>query len=78
MGISKRLAFHTFRHSYTTLLTQNNEDIRLCKNFLAMPTVGSLELYAQSGMAGKRETRRKGLRDGVKKGEGSGLSGKII
>ena len=43
-----------------------------------MPTVGSLELYAQSGMAGKRETRRKGLRDGVKKGEGSGLSGKII
>jgi len=26
--IRKRVAFHTFRHTYTTLLTQNSEDLR--------------------------------------------------
>ena len=26
-GIEKRVGFHTFRHTYTTLLTQNNEDV---------------------------------------------------
>ena len=33
-GIQKRLGFHTFRHTYTTLLTQNNEDVKVVQELL--------------------------------------------
>jgi site-specific recombinase XerD len=27
--VQKRVGFHTFRHTYTTLLTQNNEEVKV-------------------------------------------------
>jgi site-specific recombinase XerD len=32
--IQKRVAFHTFRHTYTTLPTQNNEDVKVVLDLL--------------------------------------------
>jgi len=32
--IQKRVRFHTFRHTYTTLLTQNNEEVKVVQELL--------------------------------------------
>jgi integrase len=58
--ISKRVAFHTFRHTYTTLLAQNNEDVKVVQALLRHANSRiTLDLYAQAGMAEKREAQRK-------------------
>ena len=36
--IQKRVGFHTFRHTYTTLLTQNNEEVRWYRSSYVMRT----------------------------------------
>jgi integrase len=72
--ITKHVAFHTFRHTHTMLLTQNNEDVKVVQELLRHANSRiTLDLYAQAGMAGKREAE--GRRDGAKEGEGSGLIG---
>ena len=54
-GIPKRVAFHTFRHTYTTLLTQNSEDVKVVQELLRHANSRiTLDLYAQAGMAEKR------------------------
>src|SRR5215831_5038037 len=46
--IKKRVAFHTFRHTCTTLLTQNSEDVKLVQEPLRHATSRiTLDLYAQ-------------------------------
>ena len=53
--ISKRVGFHTFRHTYTTLLTQNNEDVKVVQELLRHASSRvTLDLYAQAGMPEKR------------------------
>jgi len=34
--IQKRVGFHTFRHTYTTLLTQNNEEVKVVQELLSV------------------------------------------
>jgi len=68
--ITKRVAFHTFRHTYTTLLTQNNEDVKVVQELLRHANSRiTLDLYAQAGMAGKREAQRKVVELVLKKGK---------
>jgi integrase len=58
--IEKRVGFHTFRHTYTTLLTQNNEDVKVVQELLRHANSRiTLDLYAQAGMAEKREAQHK-------------------
>jgi integrase len=58
--ITKRVGFHTFRHTYTTLLTQNNEDVKVVQELLRHANSRiTLDLYAQAGMVEKREAQRK-------------------
>jgi integrase len=58
--ITKRVGFHTFRHTYTTLLTQNNEDVKVVQELLRHANSRiTLDLYAQAGMAEKREAQSK-------------------
>ena len=53
--IAKRVGFHTFRHTYTTLLTQNNEDVKVVQELLRHASSRiTLDLYAQAGMPEKR------------------------
>ena len=48
-GILKRVAFHTFRHTYTTLLTQNNEDVKVVQELLRHANSRiTLDFYAQA------------------------------
>lgn len=59
-GISKRVGFHTFRHTYTTLLTQNNEDVKVVQELLRHANSRiTLDLYAQAGMPAKRLAQSK-------------------
>jgi integrase len=59
-GISKRVGFHTFRHTYTTILTQNNEDVKVVQELLRHANSRiTLDLYAQAGMPKKRLAQSK-------------------
>jgi hypothetical protein len=58
--IEKRVGFHTFRHTYATLLTQNNEDVMVVQELLRHANSRvTLDLYAQAGMSEKREAQHK-------------------
>ena len=62
-GISKRVGFHTFRHTYTTILTQNNEDVKVVQELLRHANSRiTLDLYAQAGMPEKRLAQSKVVR----------------
>ena len=52
--------FHTFRHTYTTLLTQNNEEVKVVQELLRHANSRiTLDLYAQAGMPNKRLAQSK-------------------
>ena len=60
---SKRVGSHTFRHTYTTLLTQNNEDVKVVQELLRHANSRiTLDLYAQAGMPEKRLAQSKVVR----------------
>jgi integrase len=68
-GIAKRVAFHTFRHTYTTLLTQNSEDVKVVQELLRHANSRiTLDLYAQAGMAEKRLAQSKVVNQVLHKG----------
>lgn len=68
--IKKRVAFHTFRHTYTTLLTQNSEDVKVVQELPRHANSRvTLDLYAQAGMQEKREAQSKLVRLVLNKGE---------
>jgi len=66
--IQKRVGFHTFRHTYTTLLTQNNEEVKVVQELLRHANSRiTLDLYAQAGMPNKR-LAQKTCSDGAQQG----------
>ena len=68
-GISKRVAFHTFRHTFTTLLTQNGEDVKVVQELLRHANSRiTLDLYAQAGMAEKRLAQSRLVKQVLKRG----------
>jgi hypothetical protein len=65
--------FHTFRHTYTTLLTQNNEEVKVVQELLRHANSRiTLDLYAQAGMPNKRLAQSKLVRLVLNKGEAHG------
>ena len=68
--IQKQVGFHTFRHTYTTLLTQNNEEVKVVQELLRHANSRiTLDLYAQAGMPNKRLAQSKLVRMVLNKGE---------
>ena len=68
-GIPKRVGFHTFRHTYTTLLTQNHEDVKVVQELLRHANSRiTLDLYAQAGMPEKRLAQSKVVKMVLKPG----------
>ena len=67
--IDFRVGFHTFRHTYTTLLTQNNEEVKVVQELLRHANSRiTLDLYAQAGMPNKRLAQSKLVRMVLNKG----------
>jgi len=68
--IQKQVGFHTFRHTYTTLLTQNNEEVKVVQDLLRHANSRiTLDLCAQAGMPNKRLAQSKLVRMFLNKGE---------
>ncbi len=63
-------AFENVEHTYTTLLTQNNEEVKVVQELLRHANSRmTLNLYAQAGMPNKRLAQSKLVRMVLNKGE---------
>ena len=60
LGINKRVSWHTFRRTYTTLLQANREDVKMVQELLRHSSAKvTLDVYSQAQMPAKREAQRK-------------------
>ena len=67
-NIQKRVGFHTFRHTHTTLLTHNNEEVNVRELLRHADSRITLDFYAQAGMPNKRLAQSKLVRLVLNKG----------
>jgi integrase len=59
-GIAKRIGWHTFRHSFATLLKDNGEDIKVVQEALRHADVRTtMNIYAQAVPAKRRKAQNK-------------------
>jgi len=59
-GISKNIGWHTFRHSYTTLLQSNGEDVKVVQELLRHGSAKiTMDVYAQAVTQAKRTAKRR-------------------
>lgn len=62
-SINKRVGWHTFRHTYTTLLKNNGEDIKVVQELLRHANARvTMDVYAQALMPAKRAAQSKLVR----------------
>jgi integrase len=60
VGITKRIAWHTFRHTYTTLLHANSEDVKVVQELLRHGSAKiTMDVYAQAVTTAKRTAQNK-------------------
>ena len=60
LGIEKRIGWHTFRRTYSTLLKDNGEDVKVVQELLRhSSTKMTLDVYAQALTPTKRAAQRK-------------------
>lgn len=60
LGITKRVGWHTFRRTYSTLLHANGEDVKVVQELLRHGSVKvTMDIYAQAQMPAKRKAQRK-------------------
>ena len=60
LGITKRLGWHTFRRSYTTLLHANGEDVKVVQELLRHGSARiTMDVYAQAMTPAKRTAQGK-------------------
>jgi integrase len=58
VGIKKRLGWHTFRHTYSTLLRANGEDIKVVQELLRHANSKiTMDAYTQALSPTKREAQ---------------------
>jgi integrase len=71
LGIAKRIGWHTFRRTYTTLLHANGEDVKVVQELLRHGSARiTMDVYAQAMTPAKRRAQGKVvamLRDTEKK-----------
>jgi integrase len=60
LGINKRVSWHTFRRTYTTLLHANGEDVKVVQELLRHSSAKvTMDVYAQAQMPAKRKAQQK-------------------
>jgi integrase len=60
LGITKRVSWHTFRHTYSTLLKANGEDVKVVQELLRHGSSRiTLDVYTQAQMPAKRAAQQK-------------------
>jgi site-specific recombinase XerD len=59
-GIEKRIGWHTFRHTYSTLLVANGENVKVIQELMRHASSRStLEIYCQARSADKRAAQQR-------------------
>jgi integrase len=60
LGINKRVSWHTFRRTYTTLLHANGEDVKVVQELLRHSSSRiTMDVYAQARTPAKRAAQQK-------------------
>ena len=60
LGIQKRIGWHTFRRTYSSILQDNGEDVNVVQELLRhSSTKMTLDVYAQALTPTKRAAQRK-------------------
>ncbi len=60
LKIDKRVSWHTFRRTYSTLLKANGEDVKVVQELLRHASVRiTMYVYAQAMTSAKREAQQK-------------------
>ncbi|HTE91558.1 MAG TPA: tyrosine-type recombinase/integrase [Terriglobales bacterium] len=60
VGITKRIAWHTFRRTYSTLLHKNGEDVKTVQELLRHGSSKvTMDVYAQAITSAKRNAQQK-------------------
>ncbi|MEO6815802.1 MAG: site-specific integrase [Edaphobacter sp.] len=58
-GIRKKIGWHTFRHTYSTLLIANGENVKVVQELMRHASCRfTLEIYSQARLVAKREAQR--------------------
>jgi len=59
-GIKKRIGWHTFRHTYSTILIANGENVKVVQELMRHASSRcTLEIYFQAKIAAKREAQQR-------------------
>jgi site-specific recombinase XerD len=59
-GIPKRIGWHTFRHTYATLLVANGENVKVVQELMRhASTRFTLEIYSQAQLIAKRAAQER-------------------
>jgi site-specific recombinase XerD len=59
-GITKRFGWHTFRHSYSSLLVANGENVKVVQELMRHASSRvTLEVYSQARNAAKRQAQER-------------------
>jgi integrase len=59
-GIAKRIGWHTFRHTYSTMLVANHENVKVIQELMRHASSRStLEIYSQARPADKRAAQQR-------------------
>ena len=57
-GITKWIGFHTFRHTYSTLLKANNEDVKVVQELMRHANISTtMNIYTTALTPAKREAQ---------------------
>jgi integrase len=67
LGINKKISWHTFRHTFSTLLNGNGEDVKVVQELLRHSTAKmTLDIYTQALSPQKRAAQQGGRHDQAK------------
>ncbi len=59
-GIKKRVGWHTFRHTFPTLLVANGENVKVVQELMRHASSRcTLEVYSQAQVNAKREAQKR-------------------
>jgi len=59
-GITKRISWHTFRHTYSTLLIGNGENVKVVQELMRHASSRcTLEIYSQARIEAKRKAQQR-------------------
>jgi site-specific recombinase XerC len=62
VGITKRIGWHTFRRTYSSLLATTGNDVKVVQELMRHAKISTtMEIYAQAGMEQKRVAQRKAV-----------------